>query len=93
MICEFVHGSRSQGCKIDVVEVSTATQQATFTVPRFNYASSVTQCLENVHLASGGYQVYISDIESDGSYSDTVRTLAFSLYNSEQDSKLHFYHT
>ena len=88
MICEFVEGSRSQGCKIDIVEANTATQLATFAAPRFNDASSVTQCLNTIQLPSGDYHVYVSDVESDGSHSDTAKALAFSMYNSEQSGKL-----
>ena len=90
VICEFVEGSRCQGCKIDIIEANTATQLATFAVPRFNDASSVAQCLNTLSLPSGEYYVHVSDIENDGSYSDTARTLVFSIYNSEQSGKLQF---
>ena len=88
MICEFVEGSRCQGCKIDIIEARTSTQLATIVAPRFNGASSVTQCLNTIQLPSGDYHVYISDVESDESYSNTAKTLSFSIYNSEQSSML-----
>ena len=88
VICEFVEGSKCQGCKIDIVEANTAMQLATLAVPRFNEARSVTHCLNTINLLSGEYYVYVSDIETDGSYSNTAKTLAILVYNSEQSSKL-----
>ena len=88
VICEFVEGSRCQGCKIDIIEARTTTQIVTLSVPRFNDASSVTQCLNTLQLPQGEYHVFVSDIESDGTYSDTGKVLAFSMYNSEQSSRL-----
>ena len=86
VVCEFVEGSRCQGCKIDIFEAGTTTQIATLVAPRFNDASSVTQCLNTLQFPSGEYRVHISDIESDGSYSDTAITLAFTVHNPEQSS-------
>ena len=88
VICEFVEGSRCQGCNIDIFEASTTTQIKALAAPRFNDASSVTQCLNTLQLPSGEYSVHISDIESDGSYSDTAITLAFTVHNPEQSSML-----
>lgn len=88
VVCEFVEGSRCQGCKIDIVKANESAQPTTLTVPRFNYASSVQHCLNNLQLPAGVYQVYVSDIESDGSFSETARTLAFSIASSEQSGML-----
>ena len=86
VICKFVEGSRCQGCKINFTEASTATQIVALAAPRFNDASSVTQCLNTLKLPSGEYHVHISDTESDGSYSDMAITLSFTVHNPEQSS-------
>ena len=86
MICEFVEGSRCQGCKIDIFEAGTTTQIRALAAQRINGASSATQCLNTQQLPSGEYHVHISDIENDGSHSGTAITLAFTVHNPEQSS-------